>query len=432
MKKVYILFGLLITSTYLFSQSLFESALSSTSKGNEKSFTLNGFVRSDVFANETDFRSIYAESALKLETKNSKYGNAFAELRLQKNILNDKKPVNVDLREAYINLYFGNVDFRIGQQIIVWGRADGFNPTNNLTPTDFTVFSPDEDDKRLSNFVVKGNYNFKNFRLEADWIPFYKASILPFDTYTLPDGVYWAEANYPETKWTESSYALKFSIEKAAFDGSLSYFNGNNKLPGLQTKTNAEGEYYVLLTTHRTQVVGADFSTILDRYGLRGEFAFTIACEDEDIYQSVPKQQFEYTIGIDREWGNFSLIAQYIGKYVFDFKELVITDNSYQSQLLYELQLWNRMIFNQQNKWNHSVSLRPSISMFHQTLDFEILGLYHFSTEEIYVKPKLSCHLSDNISFSTGVQIFSGPAETMFNVLGKSKNAGFIECKISF
>ena len=107
MRYVYILFGLLFTSTCLFSQSLFESALSSTSEGNEKSFTLNGFVRSDVFASETDFRSIYAESALKIETLKSKYGNAFAEFRLQKNILNNEKPVNVDLREAYLNLYFG-------------------------------------------------------------------------------------------------------------------------------------------------------------------------------------------------------------------------------------------------------------------------------------------------------------------------------------
>ena len=186
------------------------------------------------------------------------------------------------------------------------------------------------------------------------------------------------------------------------------------------------------MTTHHIQVVGADFSTTLGKYGLRGEFAFTIACDDEDIYQSVPKQQFEYTIGIDREWGNFSLTAQYIGKYVFDFKELCLQDNSQQSQLLYELQLWNRMIYNQQNEWNHSVSLRPALSMLHQTLNFEILGLYHFNTEELYIKPKLSYDLSDNISFTAGVQFYSGPKETMFNVLGKSKNAGFIECKISF
>ena len=432
MRCVYILFGLLLISIRLFSQNLFESALSSTSEGNDKSFTLNGFFRSDLFANETDFRSIYAESALKLETKKSKYGNAFAELRFTKNFIREHKAIDVDLREAYMNLYFGHFDFRIGQQIIVWGRADGFNPTNNLTPTDFTVFSPDEDDKRLSNFVVKGNYSFKNFRLEADWIPFYKASILPFHTYTLPNGVYWAEPNYPRAEWTESSYALKLSIEKAAFDGSLSYFMGNNKLPGLQIQTNAEVEYCVLLTTHRTQVVGADFSTSVDKYGLRGEFAFTDPCDDKNIYQSVPKQQFEYTIGIDREWGNFSLIAQYIGKYVFDFKELSLQDNSQQSQFLYEIRLWNRMIYNQQNEWNHSVSLRPALSMLHQTLNFEILGLYHFSTEELYVKPKLSYHLSDNILFTTGVQFYSGPTETMFNILGKSKNAGFFECKISF
>jgi hypothetical protein len=35
------------------------------------------------------------------------------------------------LREAYLDIHFGPMDFRIGKQIIVWGRTDRINPTDN-------------------------------------------------------------------------------------------------------------------------------------------------------------------------------------------------------------------------------------------------------------------------------------------------------------
>ncbi len=37
------------------------------------------------------------------------------------------------LQEGYLNFSVGNMDFRVGRQIIAWGRADRFNPTDNLT-----------------------------------------------------------------------------------------------------------------------------------------------------------------------------------------------------------------------------------------------------------------------------------------------------------
>jgi hypothetical protein len=48
-------------------------------------------------------------------------------------------PLNLDLREAYVDLYgflFDNLDLRIGRQRIAWGTADKLNPTDNLNPDD--------------------------------------------------------------------------------------------------------------------------------------------------------------------------------------------------------------------------------------------------------------------------------------------------------
>ncbi len=38
------------------------------------------------------------------------------------------------MREAYVDYALDSWDFRVGRQIVAWGRADRVNPTDNLTP----------------------------------------------------------------------------------------------------------------------------------------------------------------------------------------------------------------------------------------------------------------------------------------------------------
>ena len=59
------------------------------------------------------------------------------------------------LREAYVDLRLKRWDVRIGKQIIAWGRADRINPTDNLTPRDFTLLVPEEDDNRFGSSAVR-------------------------------------------------------------------------------------------------------------------------------------------------------------------------------------------------------------------------------------------------------------------------------------
>lgn len=52
--------------------------------------------------------------------------------------------LSLDLDEAYADLYLDAVDLRVGRQIVNWGTADGFNPTNVINPRGPLSLSPDE------------------------------------------------------------------------------------------------------------------------------------------------------------------------------------------------------------------------------------------------------------------------------------------------
>ena len=127
-----------------------------------------------------ELKAGYGELDLTLRTAKETYGDGFAEARIRYGLQADGLQTTVvDLREAYVNTYLGPLDLRIGQQIIVWGRADALNPTNNLTPLDFRIHSPIEDDIRIGNAGVRAFLRFAPFRLEGVWMPLYLPTELP-------------------------------------------------------------------------------------------------------------------------------------------------------------------------------------------------------------------------------------------------------------
>src|SRR5262249_37423254 len=68
-------------------------------------------------------------------------------------------PYRLEVNAAYIDIYqIGRgLDLRIGRQVVVWGTADKFNPTNNLNSLDFS--DPLLFGKALGNDMVRADYN---------------------------------------------------------------------------------------------------------------------------------------------------------------------------------------------------------------------------------------------------------------------------------
>ena len=178
-------------------------------------------------------KSVYGKTSLKLNTSSQSFGNGFAELRFRRGNESNEEISEVNLREAYVTTYKGSFDFRIGHQIVVWGRADGINPTDNISPKNMVVRSPDADDKREGNFLIRSFYTRRPLRIEAVWVPVYRESVLPLRMVSLPPGVSLTDSDNPDPSLENSAAALKINLELPSFDGSLSYFNGFIRCRGL-------------------------------------------------------------------------------------------------------------------------------------------------------------------------------------------------------
>ena len=337
------------------------------------------------------------------------FGDAFAEVRFRRGNEFHEDLSKVDLREAYVSAYVGPFDFKVGHQIVVWGRADSFNPTNNLTPETVLFRSPDEDDRRLANFLIRSYLNIHPLRIEVVWVPVYRASYVPLDLLTLPPGVVRGEEDYPGTSLTDGAYALRFNFEFPSFDGSLSYFNGYNPRPGISTDSLSMSPpstpFSIFPKAYRMSVVGADFQTTAGEFGLRGEIGYRKTHGDRKAEFHIPNSDLSYVFGVDKEFsGDWTVIVQYIGRYVFDFEELyyIAIPEILPIKILEEK---NRMIAGQQNEISHSFSCRAGLKLLHETLDLELVGLYNITTEEYLLKPKMDYDIADALTFTRVIVI---------------------------
>lgn len=433
--KHLILSMIFLSHTVLFSQGLFDSALSEESGNSSLPYEMNGFTRGTYFIgkvqdkDQSETKAGYGELGLKLKVRKD-FGDGFAEIRFRRGQEFGKSISEIDIREAYVNLYWGNLDVRVGQQIVVWGRADGFNPTNNITPQNMLIRSPDEDDRRQSNFLIRTWYNLSPFRLEAIFIPQYASSVIPTNVLTFEQGIQLNEIQLPNAKLKNSSYAVRLSLEKAAFDGSLSFYQGWIPLPGIQLVDfviNASGPVINLAPVpYKMQVIGGDFSTTLGKFGLRAEVAYRNPVKDWEDEVSIPNSDIYGVIGGDRSWGDFTFLIQYVGRYVMDFEKADPSDP------LIDLIDKNRMLSSQQDEITHSISFRPALSLMHETLNLEVLGLVNFTTEEMLLRPKMSYDVSDDLSLILGAEIYNGPDETLFGFVQDVLSGIFIEIRTSF
>ena len=174
-----------------------------------------------------------------------------------------------ELREAYLDLRLDTVDLRIGKQIIVWGRADRLNPTDTLTPRNFTLLAVEEDDQRVGTPAIKLSYFVGRFSLTSIWSPHFAPHTIP-----LPHLAPTVRLREQSPSPTFAQWAVKLDHFGDVVDWSLSYFDGYNLIPDLRLGPVTASPIPVTLTHNHIRVIGADFASTLGRFGLRGEAAY--------------------------------------------------------------------------------------------------------------------------------------------------------------
>ncbi len=95
---------------------------------------------------------------VQLELDHSANGTAaiFSAVELRVDLA-DPSRNRVFLDEAYVDLYVGSFDIRVGKQIYAWGKADGLNPTDNLAVWDYSDVL-DTEDERIGQVSIRADY----------------------------------------------------------------------------------------------------------------------------------------------------------------------------------------------------------------------------------------------------------------------------------
>jgi hypothetical protein len=324
------------------------------------------------------------------------------------------------LREGYLSFGAGNADFRIGKQIIVWGRADQLNPTDNLTPRDNTLYIPDIDDQRFGAMAAKATYNFSGVALTGIWLPYFRPSKLPLP---VTPGIAFAE-----TVPKGGEFAFKLEQTGGAVDWSVSYFRGFDQNPDISIGAPIPGGMVLSLQHHRIRVLGADAAATVGRFGLRAEAAYTWT-EDATGMDPFVKNPFFYGVaGADRTFFEyFNINLQYFVRQVANYSD----PNAIADPMARTVVLQQAVISNQQDRIQQGASLRISDKWLNETLEAEVAGVVNFTRHDFMLRPRLAYAFDDHWKGTLGAYVYRGGANTFFGLL-KDRAGGFAEVRYGF
>lgn len=346
------------------------------------------------------------------------------EARLTNPALNKDGHTTSRLLEGYVTMHFAKADLRLGKQIVAWGRADGINPTDNLTPRDFTVLLPFDDDQRFGTLALKlDTYLSPEHTLTVFTTPFFEPSRIP-----RPASGPSIMEKIPERSLANTVFGLKLNKVGEGFDWSASYFHGFSELASLRfLGSDATGP---LLELHydRIKVLGADFARNFGRFGFRGEVAYVDTRDDSGTDPGTKNPFLFWIVGVDRTFfENMNVNLQFFQRRIRRYHNPENIDDAVER----DIAIQNAIIGGQQDRISNGISFRVSNKWFNDTLEAEIFSILNTTRHDNFIRSLLRYAFSDHWKGTLGAEFYFGAAETQFGSL-KPNRGGFAEARYSF
>jgi len=357
----------------------------------------------------------------KFQPKFGSWGDAKIEARLQEQDLTDRRePKQARLIEAYSNLYLGSVDVRVGKQIIPWGRADALNPTDNLTPKDFTLLSArDEEERRIGTAGIRTNYYRGDYTLSLIWLPIFNPSTIPLAP--TPAGFQVTEDKRSQGKWNDQGFAAKLDHTGGAVDWSISYYDGLNVIPIGRPLSPFQAQ----LVHTRIRVVGADFAKNLGRYGVRGEMAYTQTQNASGSDPFIINPSFMYVLGVDRDLTeDLNINVQAYQRFIVNWNDPFAIEDPVARNVAVLSDTFNQQL----NQYQGGFTGRIKATWFNKTLEGELLGVLNLPRRDFFLRPSLAYAFTDVWKGYVGWDIFNGQQASFFGRL-EPNTAFFLEIR---
>ena len=333
---------------------------------------------------------------------NRYFGNTFFSSKFEF-LLDDVSDDHAQLlvRELFIDHNLtDSLSVRAGQQVLTWGTGD-FIFLNDLFPKDWqAMFSGREDSylKAPSASIKLTQYN-DLFNTDFVWTPvFTEDEYVHGERFSYFNPAIEAttdqrlSAYEPSDSFENGEFALRLSKTLKGVEYALYGYRGFYKQP-MGYDPVRQSNFFARLNSYGASVRGSVAGGILN-----AEMAYWDSREDKQGDNPlIPNSQFQSLIGYEREAiRNLTLAFQWW---------LQITDD-YSAQKLNAPQPQNLM-----DKYHHTLTSRITYLSENTKWTYSLFAFYSPSSDDAYVKPKVSYRRDDHWLFEVGGNLFWGSDE---------------------
>lgn len=308
------------------------------------------------------------------------------------------------LREAYLDIYLNSIDFRIGKQQIIWGKADGVFITDIISPKDLSEFLlRDFDEIRMGVTAVKADYYFGNNTFELVWIPQFAATKMPAE-----NSIWSPKMDFPiqpvidnsrrqvAATLQNSEIFAKLSGLTSALDFEIMAGYMWDDDPTLYMAKTLDPQslqlnHLTITPEHkRLGLAGGSFSTTLKGFVVRGEGAFytgkhfaTNSTSLASVF--VEKNYFHYLLGLDFTLWDIHMSSQFIQQMILDYETTIIADER-----------------------ENTLTFLATRDFLRETLHAELFAYIGLNNSDALIRPRIRYNLTDAFELLLGANIFLG------------------------
>ena len=366
------------------------------------------FLRAGLWSHSRDFTDPGAVSVagvvVRAAPRLSDRLDAYAEARAQ---TDSTGRGDADLEEAWARFAAGPARLIVGRQIVAWGRADRYNPTDVIGARDYTRLLASDDEQRRGALIAQATYGAGPWTFSAFWLPEFRPNRFPVDRSR--PGVVVLDDQKVEDR---SQFAARIDHSGGALDWSISYFEGRSRTRDIALVPVPAGVAVLAAVQQQfpeTSVVGADLAGVAGRFGYRAEAAYTDVGGAPTPFRT--KDNFWIVVGVDRTFDSgWNVNLQYSFRYVFDYEDPAHLSNP----VVRAIALQSATVNNQLDRRQNGMTLRFARTWMNERLEFETSAAGYFETRDIAIRPRLSYALNDSTRAVLGADVFLGPQLSYF------------------
>ena len=323
-----------------------------------------------------------------------------------------------ELREGYLDYTAGNWDARIGRQVLTWGLGD-LVFVNDVFPKDHEALfagRPLEYLKRGVDAVKLGAYpEFASFELVL--APNFRESRIPdARRFWLYDPMP-AVTNRETVKPGRGDAGLRIYRDIAGYDAALYLYRGFQRTPSMRPdRMTAPAK--ITFFHPRLSVYGASLSGRAGKGVVSLEAAYYDSRQDGSGSDfTIPNSQTRLLIGYQiQPVEDLSLGFQYYAERMHDYAAYLAAQPAG---------------FPIETRWNHTLTLRATQMLMHQTLRLSLYTSYNTSNGDYFINPELRYSFTDRVWGAVGANVFGGKPSGQFGQLSRNDNV-YLQVRYEF